>query len=104
MRFLSAQLLAWFDNDGWRARASHANAQAAKLACALTAIPGIEIVQPVEANLIFTLLSDEVRARLNAAEYFVYELPMFGEGVVRFATSWATTDESIDDLLSVLRG
>lgn len=102
MRFLSAQLIAWFENDGWRTRARHANAAAQRLAAGLTAIPGVRLVQPVEANLLFVALPPEVKARLDAADYFVYPFPPFGDDVVRFVTSWATTDESIDQLLQAL--
>jgi len=102
MRFLSAQLIAWIENDGWRTRAENANQKAQQLAKALAGIPGVRIVQPVEANLIFVILPEEVKARLDAAEYYVYELPILGEGVVRFVTSWSTTDASIDTLIAAL--
>lgn len=104
MRFLSAQLIAWFEHDDWRKRATHANRQAARLAARLRDIPGVLIVLPVEANLIFVTLPDAIKARLDEAGYFVYPATMYGEGVVRFATSWATTDESIDALISSLIG
>ena len=106
MRFLSAQLIAWLENDGWRARAAHANAAARRLADGLRAIPSLEVVQPVEANLIFASVAADVKARLDAGGYFVYPMDMlgFGDDVVRFATSWATTDEAIDRLLAVLSG
>jgi threonine aldolase len=104
MRFLSAQLIAWLEHDGWRARAAHANAAARRLADGLGAIPGIELVQPVEANLIFASVATDVKTRLDAAGYFVYPMSMFGENVVRFATSWSTTDGAIDRLLATLSG
>lgn len=106
MRFLSAQLIAWLQNDGWRARAAHANAAARRLAEPLGAISGIELVQQVDANLIFASVSAEIQTRLDTAGYFVYPMAMlgFGEDVVRFATSWATTDEAIARLLAVLSG
>jgi threonine aldolase len=103
MRFLSAQLIAWLENDGWRSRAAHANSCATQLALRLRSIPGIDLVQPVEANLIFAAISPEVEHRLEEANYFVYPMPMFGENVVRFAVSWATTDESIRALVHALR-
>ena len=102
MRFLSAQLIAWLENDGWRDRAAHANSAARALANRLGSIPGIEIIQPVEANLIFTAISSDIRSRLDTSGYFLYSMPMFGENVVRFATSWATTDESINTLVRAL--
>jgi threonine aldolase len=106
MRFLSAQLIAWLEYDSWRARAAHANAAALRLAVGLGAIPGIELVQPVEANLIFAAVAADVKAHLDDASYFVYpmDMPGFGDDVVRFATSWATTEDAIDRLLATLSG
>ncbi len=102
MRYLSSQLIAWIENDGWRARAENANQKAQRLSSALAAIPGVLIVEPVEANLIFVTLPDEVKARLDDAGYYVYSLPWLGEGVVRFVTSWSTTDASIDTLIAAI--
>lgn len=104
MRFLSAQLIAWFANDGWRARAAHANARAQRLAAAFRAIDGVRFVQPVETNMIFVELAPAVKARLDEAGYYVYTLPMFGERVYRFVTNWATSDADLDALILVLAG
>ena len=102
MRFLSSQLIAWLEHDGWRTQAAHANAKAQRLATLLTRIPGVRFVQPVEANLIFVALPADVKARLEASDYFAYDIPPFGENVYRFVTSWSTTDESIDRLINTL--
>lgn len=104
MRFLSAQLLAWLEHDGWRTRAAHANATAQRLAADLCAIPGVALVFPVQANLLFVDLPDDRRARLAAAGYFTFPMPMFGPRVTRLATNWATTDEEVDGLLSAIGG
>lgn len=104
MRFLSAQITAWLAGDAWRARAENANAMAAKLAAGLRSLPGAQIVQPVDANIIFVALTPELQARVDAAEYYVYPASMFGERVVRFVTNWATTSDSIDRLMAVLMG
>jgi threonine aldolase len=102
MRFLSAQLIAWFDNDGWLTRARHANTQAQRLAGELARIPGVRFYLPIEANLIFVELTTDVRRRLQASEFFAYDLPWFGENVFRFVTCWSTTDESIERLINTL--
>lgn len=102
MRFLSAQLIAWLANDGWLARAKHANAKAERLAGELAKIPGVRFMQPVEANMIFVDLPADARARLLAGEFHSYNLPWHAESVYRFVTSWATSDEVIDQLINTL--
>lgn len=102
MRFLSAQLIAWFANDGWLTRAKHANAMAERLAGELGKIPGVRFLQPVEANIIFVDLPGEVIDRLHAGEFHSYNLPWLDESVYRFVTSWATTDEVVDRLINTL--
>lgn len=102
MRFLSSQLIAWLENDGWRTRASHASVKAQHLAALLSRIPGVRFVQPVEANLLFVELPADVKARLETSNYVAYDIPQFGENVYRFVTSWSTTDESLDRLINTL--
>ena len=53
MRFLSAQLEAYLENGLWLELAANANAQAARLADGLRAMPTVEILHPVQANEIF---------------------------------------------------
>lgn len=67
MRFVSAQLDALLADDLWLAHARHANAQAARLAAALGAVPGVEILHPVQANEIFLRLAEPMMAALVAA-------------------------------------
>lgn len=104
MRFLSAQLSAWLANDGWRHRAAHANAMTQRLLQGLRAIPGYELVQPVQGNMILVAATDEARARVADAGYYVYGMTMFGDDVIRFVCNWATTEASIDQLLAELAG
>ena len=58
MRFLSAQLTAYVTDDLWRRNARHANVCADRLAAGLAALPGAELVHPVEANEIFITLPE----------------------------------------------
>ena len=53
MRFISAQLLALYGGDLWLRSASHANAMAARLAAAVEATDGVELVYPTESNGVF---------------------------------------------------
>ncbi len=75
LRFLSAQLLAYLDDDLWLRNARHANAMAQRLAQALTALPGIRLAQPVEANELFVAMPAAVAAALRTAGFHFYDWP-----------------------------
>ena len=53
MRYASAQLLAYVENGLYLRLATKANAVAARLGAGLAALPGVRLVAPVEANLVF---------------------------------------------------
>ena len=65
MRYMSAQLLAYLENDLWRANAERANANAGRLRAALEACPGAEIVHPPDINELFVLLPPALEAALH---------------------------------------
>ena len=69
MRFLSLQLEAYLKDDLWLRLATHANAQAARLAAGLRAVPGVEIAYPVDGNQIFVAFPPAVREGLAAAGF-----------------------------------
>ena len=71
MRFLSAQLDAYLEDDLWLTHARHANAMATRLAAGLGAIEMVEFVYPVEANELFVSLPARIRDGL-AADGFVF--------------------------------
>ena len=60
MRFLSAQLVAMLEEDRWLRHAAHANAMADRLAAGLSPLPGMRLVQPVEANELFVTAAQPV--------------------------------------------
>ena len=66
MRFVSAQLEALLDGDLWLRSAANANAMAARLAAAVSAIDGVEITHPVDANGVFARLPRPAIDRLLA--------------------------------------
>ena len=89
MRFLSAQLVALLEDGLWRRNAAHANAMAARLAAAVTDVPGVEITHPVEANGVFAVLPPGVADRVRASWRFYTWDEQTGE--VRWLCSWDTT-------------
>ena len=59
MRYVSAQLLAYIENDGWLDMAGHANQLAAKFAAAVEAHPDASLENPVHANEVFVSWTKE---------------------------------------------
>ncbi len=96
MRFLSAQLLAYLTDDLWLRNARRANAAAARLAKGLANIRGVEILQPVQANIVF------VRFPAPVPGYQFHEWPIFGEDALRIVTGFATTDDDVDALITAV--
>ena len=105
MRFVSAQLQALLDKDLWLESGARANGLAARLADGLKAIAGIEIVAPVETNMVFAKLAAEKAARMRAAGASFHDWfpPKDGQVVVRLATSFATPEEDIAKLIALAK-
>jgi threonine aldolase len=100
MRFVSAQLEAYLDGDLWLRNARHANAAAARLERAIGG--SIEIVQPVEANVLFVRLPPARAAALRARGFDFYEWSLFGEDVYRIVTAFDTPDYAVDRLAEAM--
>jgi threonine aldolase len=101
MRYIAAQMEAWFEAGRWLDMATHANAMAARLAEGLRGIDGAELLHTVEANILFVRLPEAAHARAKAAGAVYYDM---GGGVGRLVTAWCTTDADVDGLLSAFRG
>ena len=98
MRFLSAQLNAWLDDGLWLRLAARSNGSAQRLAEGLAALPGVDLLHPVEANEIFAVLPDAMADRLEAAGIRFYR---WDGGSVRLVTSFAITDADVDRFLMI---
>lgn len=98
-KFLGAQMLALFENDRWIHNFHHANEMAKLLERELTK-QGIEIVFPVESNVLFCVLEEEALASMRE----VYDLKYWfkDQKIVRITTTFATTNEDILKLASSL--
>ncbi len=104
MRFLSAQLEAYLTDDLWLKNAAHANAMAARLAQGLGALPGVEMLHPVEANEVFLRLPQDMIARLKSADFLFYEMGPKIDPHVRLVASWDTTQDDVAGFLAVAGG
>lgn len=106
MRFVSAQLLALFEDDLGLRSATHANAMARRLRQALEAgiadgaIRGLEFSQPTQANAIFATLPTEAADRIREHVRF-YDWSR-ARGEVRWMCAWDTTEADVDHFVTVI--
>ncbi|MGZ3297742.1 MAG: threonine aldolase family protein, partial [Asticcacaulis sp.] len=95
-RYVSAQLLALLDGGLWLELASHANAMARRLRDGLTAIDGVGLLYPVEANEVFVTLPTARADALMAGGHRFYAWPNEGDNAYRLVTSFVTTQAEVD--------
>jgi threonine aldolase len=95
-RFVSAQLLAYVQNDLWRRNAARANAFARKVGAAA----GPALMFPVEANEVFLRLGSEGKQRLRGAGFEFYDWGSEKSGEARIVVSW---DQPEDDVVALCR-
>ena len=103
MRFLSAQLDAYLNDDLWLDNARHANAMARRMADGLEAIEGVSFLYPVEANELFVRLPAPVREGLAADGFRFYDWAPGGPGCVRLVTAFDTDMEAVTDFVDSAR-
>ncbi len=100
MRFVSAQLVALFEDDLWLTSARHANAMARRLHEAVASLPGVQVTRAVEANAVFAVLPEGVADRLRE-RYRFYDWD-HGTGEVRWMCAFDTTDDDVDAFAGAL--
>ncbi|MGD9997970.1 MAG: low specificity L-threonine aldolase [Ilumatobacteraceae bacterium] len=96
MRFQSAQLQAYLTDGLWLRLAATANSTMARLARGVQRL-GLELVSGADANMIFVRVADEVMDRLERSGLLFYRM---GPGMLRFVTSFRTTDDEVDDAIA----
>ena len=99
MRFLSAQLVAFLEDDLWLRCARHANAMAARVRQGLADVPGVRFPHPTEINFVLAALPKPVWDGLVADGYSFSRRGAPRDGVVRIACTWDTPAEAVDALL-----
>jgi threonine aldolase len=101
MRFTSAQFVALLTDQLWLRSAQHANVMASRLAAAVAGLPGVEVSYPVQSNAVFAVL-DPARAAALQEDWTFYFWDS-AVGVVRWMTSFATTEEDVDSFAAAIR-
>jgi len=100
MRFLSAQLDAYLQDELWLRNARHANAMASRLADGLAALPGATLRHPVEANEVFVELPEPVIRGLIADGFRFYRWTSDTSLCVRLVTAFDTEAAAAEALLA----
>ncbi len=101
MRYLSAQFIAYIDNDLWLKLAAHANQMAKYLEEELKQHNGIKIQHPVEANAVFAQLPQHWITPLQQHSFFY--LWNEKQSLARLMCSWDTTKEDIDSFIRTIK-
>ncbi len=101
MRFIAVQLETLLSEDLWHRNARHANAMSARLAKAIADIDDVNVVMPVETNVVFPQLPPDRIAKLQSvATFAVWNTP---QSIVRWMTSFDTTEEDVDRFADHIR-
>ncbi len=101
MRFISAQFIAYLNNDLWKRCASHSNSMARFLADKLGGIKDVKVTQLVQANGVFVIIPHDAAEKVRQ-EYFFYP---WNEKTseYRLMASWDTTEEDIEEFVKLLK-
>jgi len=100
MRYLSAQFIAYMENDLWLQNARHANRMAQYLRNEMAAIHPFTFTQATDANILLLKLPQTVIEQLLQKHFFY--IWNDAEGEIRLVTSWDTTEEDIKSFIEYL--
>ena len=101
MRFMSAPWVGMLENDVWLRYGAHANRMATLLGDGLRELPGVELEAPVETNMVFAELPQDVIDALHERGWRFYQ--MWGDTGCRFVCSWDIEEEDVKAFLSDAR-
>ncbi len=110
-RYLSAQMLAYLEDDLWLSMARDANEAGARLAEGMQDTDGVSLIYPADANMIFAEFSRAMHRKADegGAQYHIWPGDQPAEGpddealAARFVCSWCTGEEEVDSFLAMLR-
>ena len=110
-RFISAQLEAYLEDDLWLDLARHANSMADRLREGLASKNTARLAWETTANEVFAVIekSSADRARQKGAKFYDWQpphgwlpLPNENETLVRLVTSFATSEDEVDQFIEVV--
>lgn len=100
MRYFSAQYIPFFKNNLWQTLATHANQKAQEIAAIIKAIPHLSLSYPVETNQIF-FTAPTAWIPLIQEKIFCYLWDQ-EKNEIRFITSWNTSEQDVQNVLTIL--
>lgn len=101
MRFVSCQFEAMLQDGLWLETAAHANAMARSLAGGLATVPGVSVVNNVQANEVFVAMPQTMIDALQREFYFyVWDAALHQ---VRLVCSFDTTQADVDAFVTAAR-
>jgi len=104
MRFISAQFLAYFENDLWKKNAENSNKMAKLLEKKLSALKEIKIVYPVESNEVFAIIPKRIISELQKSFFFyVWDESSSNVSTVRWVSSFDTKEEDIHNFVKKIK-
>ncbi|MGA1678761.1 MAG: threonine aldolase family protein [Candidatus Nanopelagicales bacterium] len=99
-RYLSAQFLAFFEEDLWKQNASHANQMASKLRSSIENNSKITLTQKTQANAVFAILDPKDIEKLQKEFHFYVWNENTNE--VRWMCSWDTEPAAVESFASAI--
>lgn len=100
MRFASAQILAYVNDDLWLRLAKQSNGAASVLAKAIAKIDGAHVIAPVEANEVFLNMGAAALDQLAARGVLFYRR---GPELARLVCRWDTTEQELQQLTAIIQ-
>ena len=106
-RYLSAQMLAYLDDDVWLTNARRANEAAQVLSEGLQNSNRVRLSNPTQANEVFAIMPRKIFDAVTKQGAYFYEWPIDGladdEVHCRFVLSFATPKEDVARFLQLVR-
>lgn len=104
MRFISAQIIAYLQDDLWLENAAHANLMAEKLYQGVKNSDQIKFTYPVQSNVMFAEIGDQLRDKLSSSGFQFYTKTFGGKSTSRLVTAFNTAPETIEEFINIVNG
>jgi threonine aldolase len=101
-RFIAAQLVAILDDGIWLRNAHTANTQATRLAMGVRSLPHVEVLFPVETNVVFLHVPSPVLDSLESHGVHYTLRPDLGPECLQLTCSFATTGAEVDAIVDLM--
>lgn len=101
MRFISAQFIAYIENDLWKENARNANKMGKYFAKELSQFSELKLQSEPKTNMIFVYLNKELIEELQEEhDFYVQDKET---SLIRLVTSFDTTKEDIDKFINTIK-